>query len=358
MHILGIESSCDDTSVALVSGTPDGFAILSEKTKSQIDIHKRYGGVVPEIAGRYHAEAILPLIEEVLDGQPRPDAIAVTSGPGLITGLLIGVEAAKSLSYLTGIPLVRTNHIAGHIHSVELANAMPSNPHNAGPHVTAGPIRFPALALVVSGGHTEIMYMKEQGHYQKIGRTRDDAAGECFDKAAKLLGLEYPGGPKISKLAISGRTDAIAFPRPMIDTDNYDFSFAGLKTSVLYWLRDNATLDTNSYQLTATSLSDFSASFEQAIVDVLVTKTVRAIREYQPQSVLLVGGVSANKKLRDDLGAAVQKESSDIIYRLSPLSHAMDNGAMIAAAGYYEALHHRFTPWSELLADPNWELGE
>lgn len=246
MYILGIESSCDDTSVALVSGTPDGFTIVAEKTKSQIDIHKLYGGVVPEIAGRYHAEAIVPLIEEVLAGQPRPDTIAVTSGPGLITGLLIGVEAAKSLSYLTGIPLVSANHIAGHIHSVELGGALPTNPHNSGQYVASGQIQFPALALVVSGGHTELIMMKSQGEYHKIGRTRDDAAGECFDKAAKLLGLEYPGGPKISKLALSGRTDAIDFPRPMIDSGDYDFSFAGLKTSALYWLHDNEQLITAS----------------------------------------------------------------------------------------------------------------
>ena len=204
MKILGIESSCDDTSVALVEASDGGFEILAEKTASQIEIHKKYGGVVPEIAGRMHAEKILPVIEEVMKNQDKPDVIAVTSGPGLITGLLVGVEAAKTLSLLWGIPLVGVNHIEGHIHSVKIQN-------------TENKIQYPLLALVASGGHSEIILSKAEGVYEKIGGTKDDAAGEAFDKVAKLLGFDYPGGPKISKFAKEGYPEAIKFPRPMID---------------------------------------------------------------------------------------------------------------------------------------------
>lgn len=358
MIILGIESSCDDTSVALLEANSDGFRVLAEKTRSQIDIHKQYGGVVPEIAGRYHAEAIVPLIEEVLNAQPKPDIIAVTSGPGLITGLIVGVEAAKTLSYLTDIPLIGVNHISGHIHSVEIKNEKSKMKNE---------IQFPALALVVSGGHTELIVMKDHNTFEKIGRTRDDAAGECFDKVAKLVGLEYPGGPKISKLAADGNTNAITFPRPMLDSDNYDFSFAGLKTSALYWLRDNRIDESgirNQESATAVggipkiSLNDFCASFEQAIIDVLVTKTLRAAKEYHPKSILLVGGVAANKKLRETLQHEVNQHIPDSQFLIPDSAYCMDNGAMIAVAGYYRAITKEFSSWKELQADPNWELGD
>ena len=223
MFILGTESSCDDTSVALLDTNDSGFTVMAEKTASQIEVHKKYGGVVPEIAGRQHAENILPVIEEVMNhakasgfSNEKPDAIAVTAGPGLITGLLIGVEAAKGLSYLWDVPLVRVNHISGHVHSVELpypTDITPSFP----PPTRVRKIDFPALALIVSGGHTELLKMTDHNKYELLGRTRDDAAGECFDKVAKLLGFEYPGGPVISKFAKEGNPHAIAFPRPMAD---------------------------------------------------------------------------------------------------------------------------------------------
>jgi N6-L-threonylcarbamoyladenine synthase len=330
MIILGIESSCDDTSVALVAKTDSGFRVLAEKTASQIDIHKIYGGVVPEIAGRYHAEAIFPLIETVMAGQSKPNAIAVTAGPGLITGLLVGVEAAKALAYLWDIPLIGVNHIEGHIHSVELDS----------------PIRYPALALVVSGGHTELVLMREAGQYERIGKTRDDAAGECFDKTAKLLGLPYPGGPKISALAAGGNTAAIDFPRPMLREDNLDFSFAGLKTSVLYWLRDHPEHNT----------ADVCASLEQAIVDVLIGKTLHAAAQFHPASILLVGGVSANKKLRKDLEDAVQKQFPKTAVRSPKPEYCMDNAAMIAVAGHHRAEREEFSDWRTLAADPQWEV--
>ncbi len=417
MLILGIESSCDDTAVALLDCSAKGCFVISEKTASQIDIHKKYGGVVPEIAGRMHAEKIVPLIEEALKttsplksplgqgGKPtprtpsddgayppvrgdlRPDVIAVTAGPGLITGLIVGVEAARALSYAWNIPLVAVNHIEGHIHSVEItksklqiSNKIPKSKKLIN-QSTNQPINYPALALIASGGHTELILIKKQGQYKLLGKTRDDAAGECFDKVAKLLGLPYPGGPAVSKFAESGNPRAINFPRPMLKEKylsakggpafGWDFSFAGLKTSALYWLRDNVNTtsglplkerETVSPPLRwgatrgGVSLNDFCASFEQAIIDVLVAKTVRTAEQYRPKTVILCGGVSANKKLQNSLRQAMARSSpiSDIRYPTS--DYCMDNAAMIAVAGYYRALKNDFTDWKKIEADPNWEL--
>lgn len=342
MRILGIESSCDDTSVALVDINQDRLHIVAEKTASQIDVHKKYGGVVPEIAGRQHAEAIVPVIEAVMADQSPPDAIAVTAGPGLVTGLLVGVTAAKTLSYLWNVPIIRTNHIEGHVYSVLI--------DDTGTHV---PIVFPALCLIVSGGHSDILLMTDHGVYEKLGGTRDDAAGECFDKVAKLLGLSYPGGPKISELAATGNPTSIAFPRPMIDTQTYDMSFAGLKTAVLYWLQDQQAHNTTSHGY---SLPDVCASFEQAIIDVLVHKTMRAIDAYQPNTLILAGGVSANKKLRTTLQQQVASRMPDISIR-TPLSrYCMDNGAMIAVAAYTHTQRQEYTPWQQLDVDPQWRV--
>ncbi len=330
MNILGIESSCDDTSVALVECSKKGFIVLEEKTASQVEIHKKYGGVVPEVAGRLHAEHIVPVIEEVMKGEKKPDAIAVTAGPGLITGLLVGVEAAKTLSYLWDVPLVAVNHIKGHVMSVLLNQE--------------SEILFPALCLIVSGGHSELLLMKDESTFELIGKTRDDAAGEAFDKVGKLIGLEYPGGPKISKLAHNGNSDAIQFPRPMIDSNDFDFSFAGLKTAALYWLQEHKEYDKN----------DFCASFVQAIIDVLTQKTKKAIDQYQPKTLILGGGVSANKKLRNSL-----KSIASDTQLLLPLSeYCMDNGAMIAAAGYADAKKKNFINWREIQANPNWRVYE
>lgn len=365
MLILGIESSCDDTSVALIESSDQGHIVIAEKTASQIDVHKKYGGVVPEIAGRMHAEKIVPLIEEVLhprdpsltspykgEDMVRPDAIAVTSGPGLITGLIVGVEAARTLSYSKGIPLVSVNHTEGHIHSVEISNKK---------------IEYPAISLIVSGGHTELIYIKEQGNYEVIGKTKDDAAGECFDKVAKLLDLPYPGGPQISKLALTGNTQAIAFPRPMTHEKNFDFSFSGLKTSALYWLRDNNLavekiipydLPTGIYGQPPNppTLNDFCASFEQAIVDVLTEKTLNAAEKYKPKTIILAGGVSANQKLRSTLEEMIKRNYPKITLQYPQIQYCMDNAAMIATAGYYKAIKKDFTDWKNIKADPNWEI--
>ncbi|OGH81780.1 MAG: tRNA (adenosine(37)-N6)-threonylcarbamoyltransferase complex transferase subunit TsaD [Candidatus Magasanikbacteria bacterium RIFCSPLOWO2_12_FULL_34_7] len=330
MHILGIESSCDDTSVALVEATENGFVVVSEKTSSQIEVHKKYGGVIPEIAGRMHAENIIPVVEEVMKNQNKPDVVAVTSGPGLITGLLVGVETGKTLSNLWNIPLVSVNHIDGHIHSVELKAEKTT-------------IEFPAICLVVSGGHTELLLMTNHNKFELLGKTRDDASGETFDKVAKLIGFEYPGGAKISKEAENGNPKAIDFPRPMIQT-GYEFSFAGLKTSALYWLRDNPKFNKQ----------DFCASFETAIVDVLTTKTIRSIKEFNPKTVILAGGVSANKKLRETLGKTINKTNAKLL--IPEMKYTMDNAAMIAVAGYYKTIKNNYTDWKTIEADPNWKV--
>ncbi len=417
MKILGIESSCDDTSVALIEATKSGFIVLSEKTASQIDIHKKYGGVIPEIAGRKHAEKILPIIEEVLkEGMINaslsndktteelafitPDCIAVTAGPGLMTGLLVGTEVAKTLSYLWNIPVVRTNHIEGHIYSVLLNSPMPSlHPEfrtKGGDHMATAvkeesnntklqntkkqslvtsyqspvtSLQFPALCLIVSGGHTELILMKEHGNYEKVGGTRDDAAGECFDKVAKLINLDYPGGPKISKYAELGSPTAIPFPRPMLHSDDLDMSFSGLKTAVLYWLKENAELKDSIFNLQSSILNDLCASFQQAIIDVLIKKTLKASKQYNPKTIILAGGVSANKKLRNDLKNEINHQFHDSLEgkshseRISPVEfmipnshYSMDNAAMIAVAGYYHAIKKDFTPWQKLEANPQWKI--
>lgn len=354
MKILGIESSCDDTSVALLDCSEKGCFVISEKTASQIDIHKQYGGVVPEVAGRQHAENIFPVIESVMEGQVKPDAIAVTSGPGLITGLLVGVEAAKTLSYLWDIPLVSVNHIAGHALSALVGSKEK--------------IEYPAIALIVSGGHTELLLLKSPTEFELIGKTRDDAAGEAFDKVGKLLGFEYPGGPKISKLAKLGNTNAIDFPRAMMEKGNFDFSFSGLKTAALYWLRDNKLTASKvnpmakfaagifGFRKQEITLEDFCASFEWAIVEVLVEKTMRAAEKYKPETILLGGGVSANPKLREALEEATKKLDKFINFQLPTANYSMDNAAMIAVAGYYKIKKENFIDWKDIKADPNWKV--
>lgn len=353
MRILSIESSCDDTSVALMDCSEKGYFVVKEVTATQIEIHQKYGGVVPEIAGRMHAEKIVPLIEEILKEQPNPDTVAVTSGPGLITGLIVGTEATRTLSWAKNIPLISVNHIAGHIHAAE---------------IEADKISYPAIALIVSGGHTELMLITEPGNYKLLGATLDDAAGECFDKVAKLLGLPYPGGPQISRLAETGNSQAIDFPRPMMKSNDYSFSFAGLKTAALYWLRDNKlavdkilpySLPTGVYSQPTNppTINDFCASFEEAIIDVLTSKTIKAANEFKPQTIILCGGVAANKKLRQTLGELVPSLPSTIRFRTPAIKYCMDNAAMIAVAGYHQAIKKDFTTWQNLKADPNWELG-
>lgn len=273
LYILGIETSCDETAAAVVK---NGIQILSNVVASQIEVHKRYGGVVPEIASRQHVEQITIVIEEAMRQAELNfsdlSGVAVTQGPGLVGALLIGVEAAKTLAFAHSLPLIPVHHIAGHIYANRLVKEM----------------KFPLLALVVSGGHTELVYMKEHGHFKVIGETRDDAAGEAYDKVARVLSMPYPGGPHIDRLAHEGEAN-IDFPRAWLEEGSYDFSFSGLKSAVINTVH-NAEQRGETIQP-----ADLAASFQASVVEVLVEKTVRAVQEYQVNQVILAGGVAANK---------------------------------------------------------------
>jgi N6-L-threonylcarbamoyladenine synthase len=312
-YILGMETSCDETAVSIVK---NGTEILSNVVASQIESHKRFGGVVPEIASRHHVEQITIVIEEALNQAgmtiKEMDAIAVTEGPGLVGALLIGVNAAKALAFAHGLPLIGVHHIAGHIYANRLVAEM----------------KFPLLSLVVSGGHTELVYMKEHGSYEVIGETRDDAAGEAYDKVARTLGLPYPGGPHIDRLAAEGKPE-IDLPRAWLESDSFDFSFSGLKSAVINTVHN---AEQRGEKIAPETLA---ASFQASVIDVLVTKTIKAAKQYEVQQVLLSGGVAANKGLRH----ALEKEFEALDYIelvIPPLALCTDNAAMIAAAGTIE----------------------
>ena len=308
--ILGVETSCDETAVAVVK---NGRDILANVVASQIESHKRFGGVVPEIASRHHVEQITVVLEEALKEAKVKfediDAIAVTEGPGLVGALLIGVNAAKAVAFAHNIPLVGVHHIAGHIYANRLVQEL----------------QFPLLSLVVSGGHTELVYMKEHGSFEVIGETRDDAAGAAYDKVARTLSLPYPGGPHIDRLAHEGEP-TIDLPRAWLEPDSYDFSFSGLKSAVINTVHNAKQ---RGEELTPENLA---ASFQASVIDVLVTKTIRATEEYGVKQVLLAGGVAANKGLRARLEEEFTKKK-DVELIIPPLSLCTDNAAMIAAAG-------------------------
>ncbi|ASS90007.1 tRNA (adenosine(37)-N6)-threonylcarbamoyltransferase complex transferase subunit TsaD [Aeribacillus sp. FSL K6-1121] len=306
--ILGIETSCDETAAAIVK---NGKEIVAQVVASQIESHKRFGGVVPEIASRHHVEQITLVLEETLKQANLSyhdlNAVAVTEGPGLVGALLIGVNAAKALAFAYDLPLIGVHHIAGHIYANRLVKEF----------------SFPLIALVVSGGHTELVYMKEHGCFEVIGETLDDAAGEAYDKVARTLNLPYPGGPHIDRLAHEG-TASIDLPRAWLEEGSFHFSFSGLKSAVINTLHNAAqrgiTIDPK----------DMAASFQQSVVEVLVEKTVRASEKYQAKQVLLSGGVAANKGLRTAMEEAFKKKKGiDLV--IPPLSLCTDNAAMIAA---------------------------
>ncbi|SRR6056297_898197 len=415
MKILGIETSCDETAASVVGGRGDKVKVLSNLVSSQVEIHKKYGGVVPEVAAREHVLNILPVVNEALKKagiktSPKPslsrrgkneflplsegenkrgcdkeskkttsnpsllrrgaekvpplnkkgseevlskdevppsnkgrlgevDAIAVTQGPGLITSLMTGVETAKSLAFAWGVPLIGVNHIEGHIY----ANFI-------------GPISnfqfpisdiFPSIILTVSGGHTMIILMKDHGKYELIGDTRDDAAGEAFDKAAQLLEIGYPGGPVISQYAQKFKSEPeIEFPRPMIRESNFDFSFSGLKTSILYKIEKDSNWKKK--------ISEYCYAFQEAVVDVLVSKTLKAAREYSVSNIMIAGGVSANRELRQQLQDRADKENFKVF--IPDLEYTTDNAAMVAAAGYFRARDKDFIDWRKIKVNPNLEL--
>lgn len=337
MRLLAIESSCDETAAAVVE---DGRRVLSSIVASQTDLHRRYGGVVPELAARQHVLAILPVIDAALADAAMSlsdlDGIGVTYGPGLSGALLVGINAAKALAAATGLPLVGVNHLEGHIYSAWLAPVGSADPLPPEP-------AFPLVCLIVSGGHTDLLHMTDHGVYEQLGRTRDDAAGEAFDKAARLLGLGYPGGPAIERAADSGRDGAIRLPRARLG-DSLDFSFSGLKTALLRLIEPyQATPEQHATQpgqlfpvhvpprlRPDAPIADLAAGFQAAVVDVLVDKTVHAAEATGARGIILAGGVAANGLLRRRLAAATTLPAL-----IPPVRYCTDNAAMIGAAGCY-----------------------
>jgi N6-L-threonylcarbamoyladenine synthase len=329
--VLGIETSCDETSAAVVE---NGTKVLSNVISSQMDVHRQFGGVVPEVASRRHVERITIVIDQALReanvSLAEISAIAVTQGPGLVGALLIGVSAAKALSFATGIPLVSVHHIAGHIYANHLVK----------------PLEFPLVALVVSGGHTELIYMEEHNRFERLGRTRDDAAGEAFDKVARLMGLPYPGGPQIDRLAAQG-SPSYDLPRAWLEPESLDFSFSGLKSAVIQLLHKAKQKNEKIV------LTDLAASFQQSVLEVLITKSIRAVRQTGVKNLLLAGGVSANSALRTQL--LMRCEQEGICLHIPPLELCTDNAAMIAAAGTYLFYEGKYADLA-LNADPGLAL--
>ena len=333
--ILAIESSCDETAASVVK---NGRNILSNVISSQIELHKLYGGVVPEIASRKHIEKINQVIEEALSEAGVTlddlDAIGVTYGPGLVGALLVGVAEAKAIAYAKKLPLVGVHHIEGHVS----AN-----------YIEHPDLEPPFLCLIVSGGHTHLVIVKDYGEFEILGRTRDDAAGEAFDKVARAIGLGYPGGPKIDKLSKEGNSHAITFPKAKIDGAPYDFSFSGVKSAVLNYINQN------KMQGKEIAAADLAASFQQSVVDVLVEHTMLAAKDYHMDKVAIAGGVASNGTLRQAMKEACEKNGLKF-YHPSPI-FCTDNAAMIGVAAYYEYKKGTRHGW-DLNAVPNLKLGE
>lgn len=331
--ILAFETSCDETSVSVVK---NGHEILSNVIATQIKSHRRFGGVVPEIASRHHIEVINQVLTEAMAEAQVDyddlDAVAVTKGPGLVGALLVGVAAAKSVALVEQKPLIGVDHIAGHINAANLDNE----------------VVYPALALVVSGGHTELVYLTDENSYEIIGDTRDDAAGEAYDKIGRVLGIKYPAGKTIDEMAHQG-SDTFHFPRAMMEDDDYDFSFSGLKSAFINTVHHadqlGETLDQN----------DLAASFQASVIDVLVHKTLRAIAEYKPETFILAGGVAANQGLRERLATEISKLPQQPKVIIPPLRLCGDNAAMIGAAAYHQFKAQDFADLT-LNADPSLEL--
>ncbi|HEX8472922.1 MAG TPA: tRNA (adenosine(37)-N6)-threonylcarbamoyltransferase complex transferase subunit TsaD [Pyrinomonadaceae bacterium] len=317
MLVLGIESSCDETAAAIVRG---GREMLSSVISSQIEVHQRFGGVVPELASREHLDKIVPVVEEAFARagleKASIDGIAVTAGPGLVGSLLVGLSYAKGMAYALEKPLVGVNHIEGHIYSVVFENP---------------PIEYPAFALIVSGGHTNLFLVPEAGKYKVLARTRDDAAGEAFDKVAKMLGLSYPGGPIIERLAREGDPRAVAFSVPRMGDGLPDFSFSGLKTAVSKYVRESGLQPVRDGEEASQAIKDLAASFQSVVVRSLVTTTERLAEEHRPRTLIVAGGVACNGALREAAATAAQRLGIPAYFPSRHLS--TDNAAMIAAAG-------------------------
>jgi N6-L-threonylcarbamoyladenine synthase len=324
MLILGLETSCDETAASVLEVENDQVMVLSNIVSSQITLHAKWGGVVPNLAAREHLKNILPVIETALKKAGKKpenlDLIAVTNGPGLIPALLVGTTTAKTLSYLWRVPLIGIHHIEGHIYANFISNKIDK-------------LKFPILGLIVSGGHTQLILMQKHLSYEIIGETVDDAVGEAFDKVARILSLGYPGGPAVAKFAdaFSGEKKfQITLPRPMLKSANFNFSFSGLKTAVLYATKKNPeNLKDHNY------ISEMCQEFQTAVTDVLIAKTIRAAKKHTPKTILLAGGVSANMALRKKLELSVKENLKNTTCLIPELTYSMDNSAMIAIAGYY-----------------------
>jgi N6-L-threonylcarbamoyladenine synthase len=321
VRVLGIETSCDETAVAVL----DGDRVAANLIATQVDLHARFGGVVPEVASRAHVEALTPLVDEALEraglGFGDLDGVAVTIGPGLVGALLVGIAAAKAVSLASGAPLVGVNHLEGHVYANFLEHGPPEPPY---------------VCLIVSGGHTMLVHMPEEHRYRVLGQTVDDAAGEAFDKIARFLGLGFPGGPALDERARGGDPTAIAFPRAMADSGDYDFSLSGLKTAVLRYVKAETAAGRD------VDIADLAASFQEAIVDVQVSKTIRAAEATGVRRVLLGGGVVANTRLRERIERAGEEHGIDV--RFPSLALCTDNGAMIARAGASRLARGERTP--------------
>ncbi len=403
MRVLGIETSCDETAASVVEGKLDKIKVLSNVVSSQIEIHKKYNGVVPEVAAREHVLNILPVVKEALEkagikitppnfplkrgGILGIDAIAVTVGPGLVTSLITGVETAKTLAYVLDIPVIAVNHIEAHIYSNFIKTTPSPSLKQGGGKIKfpcliltvsgghthpspslkqgGGKIKFPCLILTVSGGHTQLVIMEGHGKFKTIGQTRDDAAGEAFDKCAKLLNLGYPGGPEVAKCAkgfkkittpspshsanAQGRLlkrRGIELARPMINKPGFDFSFSGLKTSLLYAVQKDKNWKKK--------IPEYCHEFQQAVIDVLIKKTIKAADKYGAGMIMLAGGVSANKELRKQMGKAVLAKG--LKFLKPDLKYTTDNAAMVATAGYFKAKRKEFTPYDKLKVDCNLDI--
>ena len=327
MRILAIDTSCDDTAAAVLL---NGRKVLSNIVSSQHGIHQKYGGVVPELASRRHIEAIVPIVHEALERAgvrlQELDGIAVTQGPGLVGSLLVGLSFAKSLSFAAGIPFVGVNHIEGHLSAIFLEE---------------NPPRFPYIGLVVSGGHTSLFRVEGFGHYKILGRTRDDAAGEAFDKVAKFLHLGYPGGPVIDELSRSGDPKAIRFPRPSLSKHSFDFSFSGLKTAVVNFVKAHPEPE-GGYE--GKAVRDIVASFQEAVADVLVKKTFQAAESEEVKRIVLSGGVAANRRLRLKMGEEASRQKKKVYIPASFL--CTDNAAMVGVVGYESLKRGMRSPYS------------
>jgi N6-L-threonylcarbamoyladenine synthase len=344
MRVLGIESSCDECAAAVVE---DGRRVIANVVATQAEIHARYGGVVPEVASRRHLETMIPVVESALQragGWEQVDAIGATFGPGLAGSLLVGLNAGKALAFARGLPFIGVNHLEGHIYANWLEGYSESSERGLAPVLSTAetyvPPRFPALALVVSGGHTDLILMEEHGRYRRLGRTRDDAAGEAFDKVARLLDLGYPGGPVIEKIA-AGVAPSVTLPRAWLPGTN-DFSFSGLKTAVLHLTREPDH----------PPAPEIAAAFQESVVDVLAAKTARAAEEHNVELVMLAGGVAANTRLREAIVAR-----SPVPVRYPPPKYCTDNAVMIAAcAKFHLARGERST--FDLDVQPNLRFAE